>query len=206
MCGLAGWLDLSRRRDAEELHAEALELLRRRRDGRGVAILANELSLLAFQQRRFADAAQRARECMAFAEGAGDAELLRSAKGSLGIALLLSGDPAEAARLLAESVRDHHANGEQHFVAIKLSDLGAVAAAQGEPERAARLWGASDALHRRLGARPLLIEAMVREAFTPQAQRALGPERFEAERLRGEALPLEAALALAEPGDAGAIL
>jgi hypothetical protein len=111
----------------------------------------------------------------------------------------LGESPATLAAILAE--RDDAAG----FVAIELSDLGAVAAARGGPERAARLWGASDALHCRLGGRPLLIEAMVRSAFSPQVQCALGPERFEAERGRGEALPVEAALALAlalaEPGD-----
>ncbi|HEX6676189.1 MAG TPA: BTAD domain-containing putative transcriptional regulator [Actinomycetes bacterium] len=108
------------------------------------------------------------------------------------------GDLARAAASYREVVEQARAHASPPLLALALGALASVACAAGDPERAAVLLGAATAAIR--SAR-LLLPADQRAEIdhaAEAARRALGEDRFAAAVARGEALPFEDVIALAE--------
>jgi predicted ATPase/DNA-binding SARP family transcriptional activator len=110
------------------------------------------------------------------------------------------GDLARAAAMHHGIVEQARAHASPLLLALALGGLAAVACAGGDPERAAVLLGAAAAANR--SAHPPLPD-QERPDFdraAEAARRSLGERRFAAAFARGEALPFEDVIALAEQG------
>ncbi len=115
----------------------------------------------------------------------------------LGGSVLHQGDPGRAAGFIRAGLAGHHTVGDRAFMVFGLMDMAAVLVAQAQPARAAQILGAMQALREALGAP--LAPANVREyEYVVRAvRRTLSDVAFAAAVAQGEALPLDAAVALA---------
>jgi hypothetical protein len=119
---------------------------------------------------------------------------LTAALVELGRVALALGEPAEAARLLRQSLRMRQAAVERLGVVECLEVLATIAAGAA-PDRAARLLGAAAAARRALGTPLLPIRWPEVAAAEGAARAALGAPAYAAARAAGEALSLEGAAA-----------
>ena len=100
---------------------------------------------------------------------------------------------AAACRILEAA--DKSAGASSQFEGIMILDASAaLASATGDPARAARLWGAANAVLRRIGKRRSGGDATCVENLVSRSVQALGDEKFRDISARGDALTLQEAL------------
>jgi non-specific serine/threonine protein kinase len=127
----------------------------------------------------------------------GTAESLRQ----LGRLSMRRGDLADAHALLRESLAIHRELGDRTNVASGLEALGELAARDGRAARAARILGAAAALREEIRAWSSAGDRERLEQAVVLTRKALGGERFDAERRAGQAMPIEEAVEFALGSD-----
>ena len=110
---------------------------------------------------------------------------------------LASGELVAARTWLRQSLLPAHASGRRPAVASALAALAEVSAAAGRPDRAARLGGAAAAQLLAVAQRLPPVDDAAFHAALDAARAALGEAAFTGAWAAGQALSLDAAVALA---------
>jgi non-specific serine/threonine protein kinase len=107
------------------------------------------------------------------------------------------GDDAEAARLYGESLGLWRELGDYWRMSRQLIDLAEVAADNGQFEHAARLLGAAEAINEPIGASESFVDDSARQRTLQLTSEHLTTEAFDRAWAAGQAMSLEAAVAMA---------
>jgi Tfp pilus assembly protein PilF len=178
----------------------ALEFARASGDRGSLARLLNNLGDTWAYQGEPRTARPYYEESVALERELGNQQMTSNVVGSLGAVLVELGELSQARRMLRESVELVRALGIRYSLPTALEQVAALATAAGQPLEAARLWGAAEAMRRR-------IEAPLERFAEPQLSAAIARARtlidapsFDAAWRSGARLPPEEAadLALAE--------
>jgi len=183
-------------------YERALGLIRDLGDEPNVAVTLRNLSYSLQQLGERSRARALAEEGISILRRVGQRRMLAASLSALADLLVAEGEPAEARRQALEALHLAREAGEKVTLLAVLTVLGVIALALRQEVRAARLLGAAEALHEALGVPLGEGERDDWAARVADLSAKLGPERFEALRAEGRALPLEAALAVAEGGEA----
>jgi tetratricopeptide (TPR) repeat protein len=114
---------------------------------------------------------------------------------NVGLALLRQRRLPEARSAFRQSLE--HPNADTEFVFYALEGLANVAAAEGDDLRAARLWGASELIRERTGAKLARAEQELHDELVPKAQERAGAAAFDRAWADARLLTEEQAIALA---------
>jgi hypothetical protein len=114
----------------------------------------------------------------------------------LGLVALQEEDYGRAAVLFEESLRLALPIEDELSIAQCLWGFAALAAAHGQPARAVRLWAAATALRYELTAPPSAIRPLEEHLLSPVREQ-LGPDAFDAEWSRGQAMDRKDVIAYA---------
>jgi non-specific serine/threonine protein kinase len=182
---------------AVSLHEEALRLARPTKDlhmtGMALLSLGDAVRLLGDYER----AAACLEEGIVLLKAIGHTWGIALALSVLGAVTQAQGELDRARALYAESLSLEQTIGSTFQTAASMEGLASLAAAQGQGERTARLFGAADALRTILGTPVLPNYRADHDRSVDAVRRALGDDTFAAAWAEGQALPLEAAIALA---------
>jgi non-specific serine/threonine protein kinase len=137
------------------------------------------------------------REAVSRLRALGNLQMQSNVLGALGSLEVRRGRLQEAAAALRESLIIVRDLGITFSVTTALDQYGALLTARGEVATAARLWGAADALRRKLGTTTMWFEAEERSHWQQQAEPLLSAAEFAGLLEEGAALTPEAALELA---------
>jgi tetratricopeptide (TPR) repeat protein len=182
------------------LYEEGLAIKRRLGDRFGIAIALNNLGELAQVRGDVARAVPLFEECLALHRELRNTRGIAIALNNLGHVASTRGDVVRAAALYAESLSVAHAGGDRWEVAFCLEGIAMVLCAQRRPELAARLCGSAAALRAALGApRPPASQAIYDHVMAA-ASAALGEPACAAAHAAGQAMDVEAAIAIALEG------
>ncbi|HWE61836.1 MAG TPA: tetratricopeptide repeat protein [Chloroflexota bacterium] len=182
---------------AHLLYEEALALKWQLGDSFGIAIALNNLGELARERGDTLSAVPLFEKALG---------LHRELRNTRGIAIALSnlghvarehGDAGRALALYAESLTLAYKGGDQWEVAFCLEGLAAAAYEQGQLQRAVRLWGSAAALRAAIDAPRAPIDQASYDRGVADARAALGDGEFAAAWAAGQAMSMEAAVALA---------
>ena len=188
------------RRELEAATAwyEHAELLARQADAEDlIPFIINNLGDVHAFSGRFDLAEACYREAITRVRALGNLQMHSNVLGALGSLEVRQGRLPEAAVALRESVCIVRDLGITFSVPTALDQYAALFTARGDVATAARLWGAADALRRKLGTEILWFEAEERSHWQEQAARTLASRALSALFEEGAALTPEAALELA---------
>lgn len=133
-------------------------------------------------------------------EGLGDAFAVADQCAHLANVARLNGDAGEARRLHRIGLAACHHLRNKPGIAKGFEGLAMLAIDDGQPERAARLLGAADSVREVTGTPVEAVDRAGRERAATASRAALGEEVFATTRAAGQALSLDAAVALALDG------
>lgn len=136
-------------------------------------------------------------EALALIEQAGDRWNLAAIQYSIGVHELNHGNNAAALEAFSESLLVKVGMNDRRGLAYAFDSLAWMAARLDDPARAARLFGATDALFERMGARLFPRRQHLHNEAMAAAWLALGDIVYEAEYARGYALSVDEAVAQA---------
>jgi tetratricopeptide (TPR) repeat protein len=191
---------------AQSLVEEALRLYREVGEKLGIALLLGVVGSIAYLQAQYDQAKPRFEEELQVWREVGSQHDSAWSLYALGYVALRQNDRQLAAALFAESLALFRARSEPHAIASCLAGLAEVAEAAGQLDRAAQLQGATQVLLAASGRHLEDTEGdlMGRVPITSQAEferhvatvrAALGEEAFAAAWAKGQAMPLEQAIA-----------
>ncbi|MEM1448503.1 MAG: protein kinase [Planctomycetota bacterium] len=194
-----GFLVLHQREleEARTWFEAALAIDRPMGDPRRIANLLNDLGVLAVYQARYADAVEFYTESLAMRRASRDAWGIAGSLGNLGEANHRLGDFEIARGQLAESLAGFRDVGDLRSAAESFEMSAALEVSVGDLERATRLSGAAEGLRERFGFPIPTVEAGPYAEDVRQMREGLGDARYDALRLEGKALSIDAALNLA---------
>ena len=173
---------------------EALGLMRRAQDKRGIALLLNVSGEHIRAGGDFARAEGFYRESLTLARELRYTFLSAVAAMNLAVSLFRLGRPAEAVPLATESLAAAHAIGNKRNVPPGLILIAALAEAAGEPGHAALFLGAAEKYLREQDTVLVYADRSERDEATRSVKAALDATAFESARAAGAALPLSAAV------------
>jgi non-specific serine/threonine protein kinase len=183
---------------ANALYAERLDVARAQGDDYGLAQAWNALGEVA----RCLDEPSRAREMyeqsLALRRRLGDARGVGMGLANLGHVLLAEGDVLAARRTLREAAAVALELEHRYGVAICLSGFAAVALVDGDPARAARLIGATVTTLEQVGSALEPPDRLAYERTVDAVRASLGPARYTALTVEGQALSMEDVLVLVD--------
>lgn len=190
---------------AHSFTAESLALGRKVGDEWVIASAINNLGgEIARYQGNYAEAEQHYLESRELFQSIESFPDVARANHSLGYVAMSRGDGAQARALFLEALELHQKLGVQRGVAECLLGVAAVLVRQGEAETAVRLMAAAQRQFQRLGAGIWPADRADYERSLALVREQLADEEIEAATAVGEAMSLEAAVALAAGGAAAA--
>jgi ATP/maltotriose-dependent transcriptional regulator MalT len=180
---------------AEPILTEALTAHRRRGDDAEVAILLDQLGILASFQHDLSRAASLLGEALAIQRDLDDEFGIPYSLSSLANQVMLEqGNVIEAATLLSESVKRNNQIGNWTQLAWCFHGLARAAAASGRLEQAARMFGIEATVRTATSAIVPLVEHAAHQRAVSIVRERLTLEAFEAAWSAGEALSREHAV------------
>ncbi|MCK2238518.1 MULTISPECIES: LuxR C-terminal-related transcriptional regulator [unclassified Crossiella] len=190
---------------ALDLYREALDRHRRGQDALAICLTQIKAALCHSTRATPGSADLTAaialsRAAIADAEAAGEVWLRSWGQTLMGLALWVSGRPAEAGPLLLESIRAKRAFADRVGLGMSLEVLMWSAAAAGRAAEAACLTGAVESVLTPIGTSFFAIPTMVRyrDQATARIRKSLSAREFDAARRRGLRFDLAQAVAYAE--------
>lgn len=162
-----------------------------------LALLLSRLGEVARMQARHAEAKTRYHESLVLCQELGLKRSIAVAAANLGHVALQQGHTAQAAEHFLESLTIRRELGQKPDIAECLAGLGGVAVSLGNPAQAARLFGAVTAVLAAIGAFLYPADQIDMDHHLAAARAQLAPATFDAAWAEGQALTLEAALAVA---------
>lgn len=151
---------------AEALLREALALGERLDDRAFCALASNNLAEVLFLQQRFTEAQALVERGIAIREALGDRPGLAASRLLQGHVYVSQGRFGQAWQALRESLLSFRDVGNRSGVASSLLAAARLLQASGRSHEALRMVGNADATFRRLGAAPLGLDKVVRDAFS----------------------------------------
>ena len=181
--------DLGRPSDAREMYEEGLRTARKAPSLPVIVGATTMLAFLSLDEEDYEGALRFAADAVE-----ADASHPGYARRIPGLVALKQGDPAEAARLLSESLAFHHEVGYEPALPFSLEALAAALAACGDVERAAVLVGQSEALRESIGSEPDSYALGLRAQVAEAGRGRLGEEAFRAATARGASMSVDDAV------------
>jgi adenylate cyclase len=190
--------------DAHALNAESILLFRELGDRWSVGQLLNNQACVAADQGNFDEARKLIAESLLIRRQIGDRAGLALSLNTLADMLLDQGDFTDVRAVLDESLAINRELGDQTAIAYLLEDYAGLAAAAGAAVRALQIAGYAAALRNQVGAPlPPTEQARVDRMLAPA--RSIPPEQIQTAWEAGQALEIEAAIALARSIDESSI-
>lgn len=180
---------------AARLYEESLSIHRGLEDKRGMAYALASLATLAQEHGDSERAQGLAEESLRLLNGLGERHITGWVTAVLAGAILKQGDTERALTLLRRSLVLAQSVGDRQIIPYMLDDLGRVARAQARPERAARLCGAAAALRDAVATTVTPQQQSEYNRFLAELRQTLGEDAFASAWARGQAMPLEEAIA-----------
>jgi len=179
---------------AQTLYEESLALFRQVGDKAGMASSINSTGILARLQGDLTQAVACHQESLALRQEIGDRLGTSLSLNSLGYTYLARGDTSDAERCFVQSLTVLREQGDKSHIVLDLVGLATTARLLGDPLRAARLYGAAQALRKRVGS---AIEPDVRVLIEPHLSATcaqLDQNAFRVAWAEGQAMTLEQAI------------
>lgn len=176
-----------RPRTARSLLGEAMALYRECSDHWGVAVCLQEMGQAAHLEGRYDEAWGLLQRALAGFREFQDKIGMASTFAHLGAVAQALNRRGVARQMYRESLSLRWATGSERGIAECLEGLALISA---DPREAGRWLGAAEALRRQVGSPPPVPQRAPIETAAHRARAALGALEFEAERVRGSALPL----------------
>ncbi len=187
--------------EARAAFETSLAIERSKGNRRRLGNLYNDLGVLAVYQAQYAKAVELYGESLILRREAGDAWGVAGSLGNIGEANHRLGLYDIAREQLAESLEGFRDVGDLRSVAESFEMSAALEVSVGDLDRATRLSGAAEGLRDRFGFPIPAVEAGPYAEDVRSMREGLGEERYEAMRLEGKALSIDAALVLALGND-----
>ena len=182
---------------AAPFYEEARRVCQRTGDRVNEALSLHHLGVAAWGRNCPHDAQARFEGAIDMQRACDDQWGLGNSLGYLGLVLTATGDHERAVDVLHESLTLRRDLGTPVDLANGLAAMATLASAADEPATAARLFGAEQALRKRIGARRKLPEGATFEQAAQRVAEELGAASFAELLAAGQALPLQEALRLA---------
>jgi tetratricopeptide (TPR) repeat protein len=154
----------------------------------GIAHARSKLGLIAFEERRYADAVELFEASLVYLRSINPDWQYAWLIEYLGEAVLGLGDLSRAAELFRQSLKIHFESKASQGIAYSLQGLAAVALAEGQGQRAVRLLGGAQLIFDRYPPPPRRRKL---DANVARSRDALNPSDFAAAWHEGQAMTLE---------------
>jgi tetratricopeptide (TPR) repeat protein len=166
---------------------ETVALYRSIGEPQGIRLTLWGLGMVALGEGHYRRAASLLEEALAVARKLGHVSKAAGCLADLGVVALHESDYGRAAALFQESLRLAPQVEEELVIGECLWGVAVVATAQGQLGRAVRLWGAATALGYALSLPSDAVHPLEEHLLLP-AKETLGPDAFEAEWTKGQAM------------------
>jgi tetratricopeptide (TPR) repeat protein len=160
----------------------------------GIGASLNNLAMVAYLRKQYAEAGSYLEEGLRAALQAGDLYGVAVTNHNFGNTRRELGDLGAAGENYLEALRSYALSGDRWSLCMLFDDI-AILAALSSPHEAVRLVGASDALRELIGSPRLEYQEAELEEGVARARQQLGPDAA-AELAAGRSLDLEAAIRL----------